>query len=266
MTDQPLRVALYRRVSSEEQRKYGYSLADQHRELRDVAAKHGWVIVEEIADEGLSGADPYRPGLARVLELARAGEIDFAVAINRSRWFRDIYVRRGFEQDLKRYGVKIQALDDTGNLIADGVNDLLGEDQRRVIAKETKRGRMQRARSGRVVAGVPPYGFSFNADRTNFVVDPETMPTVRRVFAMVAAGTSLNAIKNALQEDGVPTPKGRGKYWWRGTLRQMILDDAYYPHDREELAGLVEEGILKQDVFSSLGDGPHGIWWFNRVH
>lgn len=263
-----LRVALYRRVSSEEQRKHGYSLADQTRELRDEAAKRGWRIVEEIADEGLSGADPYRPGLTRIMELARAGEIDFAVAINRSRWFRDIYVRRGFEQDLKRYGAEIRALDDTGNLIADGVTDLLGENQRKAIAKETKRGRMQRARSGRVVAGVPPYGFAFNEDKTNFVVNAETMPNVRRVFAMAAAGTSLNGIKNALQEDGVPTPSGRGtaRLWSRATIRQMILDDAYYPHDREELEGLVEEGILNRDVFSSLAPGPHGIWWFNRVH
>lgn len=157
-------------------------------------------------------------------------------------------------------------MNDTGNHIADGVDDLLGEEQRREIARETKRGRMQRARSGKVVAGVPPYGFAFNEDKTNFVVNAETMPTVRRIFAMAATGTSLNGIKNALQEDGVPTPGGRGKHWSRATLRQMLLDDAYYPHDREELERLVEEGILTRGAFSYLGPGSYGIWWFNRVH
>lgn len=75
MTERALRVAPYYRVSTEEQRKHGYSLADQRRELRSEAAKCGWQVVEEIADEGRSGADPYRPGFARVMELARAGEM-----------------------------------------------------------------------------------------------------------------------------------------------------------------------------------------------
>jgi hypothetical protein len=74
------------------------------------------------------------------------------------------------------------------NPIADGVMDLLSEEQRREIACETRRGRMQRARSGRVVASVPPYGFKFNHDNTNFVVEeagaavvsPARIPPARR--------------------------------------------------------------------------------------
>lgn len=69
------RVALYVRVSTDEQKRHGFSLADQGRTLRQHAEREGFVVAEEVADEGLSGANPYRPGLGRVLELAQEGAI-----------------------------------------------------------------------------------------------------------------------------------------------------------------------------------------------
>ena len=45
------RVALYIRVSTEEQAKSGYSLPEQLRTLTEYAARQGWEVVEVIADE-----------------------------------------------------------------------------------------------------------------------------------------------------------------------------------------------------------------------
>ena len=259
-----MRVALYVRVSTDEQKRHGFSLADQRRTLRQHAEREGFVVAEEVADEGLSGANPYRPGLGRILELAQEGAIDLVLATKRDRFFRDLYLRRGFERDLARHRVRLVALDDLNNRIADGVMDLLAEEQRREIAKETRRGRMQRARSGRVVAGVPPFGFRFNADNTNFVVSEAEMAVVRRVFSMVAGGTGLNGVKNALQEDGTATPRG-GTLWSRAVLRQIVLDDAYLARTHEEMCGLAEEGLLAGDVLATLDPAlPHAVWWFNR--
>ena len=52
------RVALYIRVSTEEQAKSGYSLPEQLRTLSEYAARQGWEVVEVIEDAGDSGADP----------------------------------------------------------------------------------------------------------------------------------------------------------------------------------------------------------------
>ncbi len=43
---------------------------DQLRELKAHAAREGYRVVEEAVDDGHSGADPLRPGLRRVMELA----------------------------------------------------------------------------------------------------------------------------------------------------------------------------------------------------
>jgi site-specific DNA recombinase len=49
------RAILYCRVSGEEQRKKGYSLADQLDTLRGWCSDNGYEIVDEIEDAGYSG-------------------------------------------------------------------------------------------------------------------------------------------------------------------------------------------------------------------
>ncbi len=53
------RVALYCRVSTD-----GQTVENQTRELRAVAKRHGWEIVETFTDQGISGAKgrDSRPG------------------------------------------------------------------------------------------------------------------------------------------------------------------------------------------------------------
>ena len=51
------RVALYARVSTDEQ-----TTENQLRELRIVAKRHGWKVVAEYVDQGVSGAEE-RPAL-----------------------------------------------------------------------------------------------------------------------------------------------------------------------------------------------------------
>jgi DNA invertase Pin-like site-specific DNA recombinase len=148
-----VRAVAYVRVSSEEQRRHGYSLDDQERELRIQIGLRGWELVEVVRDEGLSGADPSRSGLRRIEELVREGKVDVALATKRNRWFRDIEHRRRYERGLRHHGARIAALNDSGNAIADGVDDLIGEEQRREIARETRRGRRARARKARSLPG-----------------------------------------------------------------------------------------------------------------
>jgi DNA invertase Pin-like site-specific DNA recombinase len=54
----PKRVALYMRVSTDEQYRTGYSIPDQRRTLHDHAERLGWRVVEKIVDDGYSGASP----------------------------------------------------------------------------------------------------------------------------------------------------------------------------------------------------------------
>ncbi|MGH3145314.1 MAG: recombinase family protein, partial [Rubrobacter sp.] len=62
----PGRAILYARVSTEEQAKKGYSLAQQLEALREHASRECYEVLAEVCDEGWSGAYLERPGLDRV--------------------------------------------------------------------------------------------------------------------------------------------------------------------------------------------------------
>src|SRR5215218_4813969 len=59
----PKRTILYARVSTDEQARSGYSLAQQIEALREYAAREGYEVLEEVEDPGQSGASLERPGM-----------------------------------------------------------------------------------------------------------------------------------------------------------------------------------------------------------
>ncbi|HZB83531.1 MAG TPA: recombinase family protein [Rubrobacteraceae bacterium] len=65
---------LYARVSTDEQARSGFSLAQQLEALNTYAARVGYEILEEeVTDPGQSGASLERPGMDRVRDLVAAG-------------------------------------------------------------------------------------------------------------------------------------------------------------------------------------------------
>src|SRR5260370_1064399 len=78
--NEQLRVAVYARVSTEEQRE-GQTIDSQVSELERFADTHGWVIVSSYKDAGWSGSVMARPDLDRLRDDARSGRFQ-AVLIN----------------------------------------------------------------------------------------------------------------------------------------------------------------------------------------
>jgi site-specific DNA recombinase len=65
----PKRAILYAGMSTDEQARSGYSLAQQLEVLREYAAREGYEVLEEVVDPGQSGASLERPGMDRVWDL-----------------------------------------------------------------------------------------------------------------------------------------------------------------------------------------------------
>lgn len=188
------RAVIYSRVSTDEQAEHGYSLEGQRRDLLAHALREGWSVVEEMVDDGYSGADPFRPGLRRVMELAREGSVDLVLAAKRDRLFRDRFYRLAFERDLREFGVKLVSLNDTGHEIGDGVLDDFAAWERKEIASRLHGGIRNMVMDGKVKAGAkPPYGYRMN-DKALEVFEPE-MENVRSIYAMSAEGRTLGYIR-----------------------------------------------------------------------
>jgi site-specific DNA recombinase len=257
---------LYARVSTDEQARSGYSLAQQLEALREYAAREGYEILEEVVDPGQSGASLERPGMDRVRDLVAAGGVYVVLAQDRDRFVREPAYHYLLRREFEEHGTKIRALNDRGDdspegELTDGILDQLAKYERAKIAERSRRGKLRKAREGKVVAGhTPNYGFRYNASRDGYEVDEEKMAVVRRIFRMVAVeGKTTHSVARTLEREGVPNPAG-GRYWYKRRIKTMILDDVYRPRTLQEV-----DTLVAPEVAARLDpEGLYGIWWFNR--
>ena len=261
----PKRAILYARVSTDEQARSGYSLAQQLEALRAYAAREGYEVLEEIQDPGQSGASLERPGMDRVRDLVAAGGVYVVLAQDRDRFAREPAYHYLLRSEFEEHGTKIRALNDRGDdspegELTDGILDQLGKYERAKISERSRRGKLQKARQGKVVVGPrPPYGFRYNDARDNYVVDPKKMRVIERIFRVVGTeGYTMNATRRAFNREGVQPPSG--EFWSPKYVREAIKDDVYRSHSYDEVAALVSS-----DVAARLDPNKrYGIWYSNR--
>ncbi|MGH7115688.1 MAG: recombinase family protein [Stellaceae bacterium] len=143
------RVALYLRVSTSEQ-----TVENQRRELCAVAERHGWQVVAELADEGISGAKgrDKRPAFDRLCHGVARREFDLVAAWSVDRLGRSLPDLVGFLGELHAKGVDLylhqQGLDTStpaGRALF-GMMGVFAEFERAMIVERVKAG-LGRARS-----------------------------------------------------------------------------------------------------------------------
>src|SRR5919106_808733 len=185
---------IYARVSTDEQARSGYSLAQQIEACRAWCEREGYEVLEVITDPGQSGASLERPGMDRVRDLVAAGGVSVVLAQDRDRIAREPAYHYLLRKEFEEYGCKIRALNDRGDdspegELTDGILDQLAKYERAKITERTRRGKIRKLKEGKLLAAAPRprFGFDFDAERTAYLVDEEQMRFVPRIFEMVGA-------------------------------------------------------------------------------
>jgi site-specific DNA recombinase len=154
----PKGAILYARVSTDEQARSGYSLAQQIETLRGYADREGYEILEEVKDAGQSGASLERPGMDRVRDLVAVGGVSVVLAQDRDRFAREPPYHYLLRREFEEHGTKIRALNDRGDDspegdLTDGILDQLAKYERAKMAERSRRGKLRKVREGKVIAG-----------------------------------------------------------------------------------------------------------------
>jgi site-specific DNA recombinase len=228
------------------------------------------ILIQSTEDAGQSGASLERPGMDLVRDLVAAGGVSVVLAQDRDRFAREPAYHYLLRREFEEHGTKIRALNDRGDEspegeLTDGILDQLAKYERAKTAERSRRGKLRKAREGKIIANNSvDYGFRYNDARDGYEVDAETMPIVRRIFATVADGLPLNAVAERLTREGIELPYSRyrdAKRWNVTFIRNCIVgDDVYRPHTFEEISALV-----RPEVASRLDPNKsYGIWGFNR--
>ena len=233
------RVALYARVSSEQQAR-GNTVASQLVALREQINAAGLTVEpdDEFVDEGYSGTTLLRPALERLRDVVAAGVVDQVHVLAPDRLARRYAYQVLLVEEFRRSGADVVfANRPIGSSAEDDlllqVQGMIAEYERAKILERSRRGRRHAARSGLVSAlGKVPYGYRYIAkDAGGGLARVEVVPDearwVRLMFAWVGLDRlSLREVVRRLYEAGVPTSTGKAR--WDGTTIALMLRNTAY--------------------------------------
>jgi site-specific DNA recombinase len=216
------RIALYTRVSSEDQAERQTIVAQQDF-LRNFCALMQLEIVAEYADDGVSGtlALPDRPQSRRMLDDAEAGRFDTVLVYRVDRLGRSLKALLSAHDALDRAGVTIRSATepfDTASPIGTFLFQLLAslaELDRATIIERMVLGRNRVAKAGKWTGGPIPFGYALDADgcltpsiqQVDGLDDLTEADVARSVFSNIAAGSSTVAEARRLNALGVSTER-----------------------------------------------------------
>lgn len=233
-----VRVAIYLRISTDEDNQ-PYSLeAQEHRLMPFIASQPGWEHSATYTDQ-MSGAYAERPGLDQALRDARLGAFDILLVYRVDRFARSLKVLVWLLEELDSAGVAFRSATepiDTTTATGRMLVQLLGvfaEFERATIIDRVIAGMERKAARGGWTAGRRPYGLTVERDSTGQVanegrpvVEPAEMPVVERIFARYAEGQEgAVAIAAELNADGLCTRSGRQ---WSAKVILGILRNRVY--------------------------------------
>ena len=244
------RTLIYVRVSTDDQvEKYG--LPVQRRVCREYAASHGLEVIEEIADEGFSGAVTDRPGLNRLLALVRACSVDIVLSVDTDRLSRDLgtmlNLKKDIEQDARLEFVASRFEDSPSGRLFFNIRGSIAQHERELTRERTMRGQRERVAAGLLVGGRTPYGYRCEAGVLR--IDPEQGYAVRSIYESYCSGLSVRAIAEQLRQRGVPT--WGGKPWGHTSVRWILGSETY--------AGVAHWGTRKREKGKLLPQ-PSAVW------
>src|SRR5689334_3355548 len=234
---QPLRVALYARVSTEEQRE-GQTIDSQIKELENFAQNNVWASVGIYKDEGWSGAIVARPELDRLRDDAARKLFDAVLINDVDRLARDVTQLNVIRRDLERKGVRVvfRKLPGEASPTQNLMINILGsfaEFEREMILDRTRRGvRYKVAIRKQYLGSLSAYGYRYvpkhqsseAAGRLEIV--PEEAAVVRRIYQWVdKEGLSARKVVTRLNE--LRLPARRQGTWAKSSVIRVLRNEMY---------------------------------------
>ncbi|MCK4442960.1 MAG: recombinase family protein, partial [Thermoplasmata archaeon] len=211
------RVAIYVRVSTEEQASKGHSLEAQVEALKKFCENNDLRYCRVYKDNGHSGTNLDRPMLQKMLDHAFQGLFDGIVVwkIDRlSRRMRDLLELVDY---LKSCDVAVRSATepfDMGTPMGECMFNMMGnfaQLEHGMLVERVKLGLRRRWEQGKWKGGVPPYGYDYNLETEKLDVNEEEAKVVRKIFKHYLRVKSMRMVTNYLNRKEIPTRNGG---WW----------------------------------------------------
>ena len=233
-------IAIYCRVSTDEQAEFGYSIDEQKRLLEEWCKANDYIIYKCYSDRGISGKNiKDRPALKELLSDAKEGKFDMVISwkINRvSRKLEDVLkIVNLLEKNnitFKSYSEPFETDTPAGRMQFQ-MMALIGEFERGTIAQNVKMGMIAKAKSGNWCGGrVLGYDLVPNNSpeeekkgKNKLEINEKEAEIVRFIFNEYSKGKGYKAITNKMNKLGYETKKGNN--FSVGSIRDILTNPVY---------------------------------------
>lgn len=282
------RAGLYFRLSrDEDSSKESNSITNQRKILTAYAEEHGFKVIDEYIDDGVSGTSFHRPGFDRMIEDAKAGKINVIIVKDLSRLGRN-YLGSGdhIENVFPKLGVRFISIGDNYDSLFDDepsadmvpIINFFNEFHAKQTSRKTRASKKVMAQGGKFIGTKAPFGYVIDPDdKHHLLVDEEAVPTVRQIFQYACDGLGFKAIAKRLRDAGVINPTAynnikfltlhKSEYWrqphdWHPSSIKTILTNPTYlgkiVSGRRRVKSFKDREILKMPEDSWIVvDGMH---------
>jgi site-specific DNA recombinase len=248
-------VAIYRRISTDEERQPFSLDAQQERLAAYVGAQPGWTLTRSYSDR-MSGKRLDRPGLQQALHDARTGCYDLLLVFKVDRLARSTGGLAKVLEELDTGGVAFRSASepfDTSTAAGRMMMQMLGvfaEFEREMIVERTRMGLARKAARGEWTGGTPPFGYRYDPEAQKLIPVPMQAALVQRIFTLyVDRRLGSATISGRLNDAGQLT--SRGHRWTPNRILGVLRNPTYigqlpFNGDRHQ-AG--HEPIIDRELF-----------------
>ncbi len=225
----PVAAVAYYRMSSDKQET---SIPAQREAVEQYAERHGYRIIREYLDEGISGdATEKRLGFQRMIADASKGDFSAILCWDQDRFGRFDSVEAGhWIYPLRQASVKLVSVSDgpvdwndfTGRVIynikQEGKHLFLRDLSRNVL-----RGKLAAAKRGEWMGRAP---FGYRVENKKLKLGPSReVETVRRIFRTYLDGLSIRGVCIALNNEGIKSQTGTE--WSPKVVKHVLSNQTY---------------------------------------
>ena len=222
------RVAIYTRVSTEDQAKEGFSLDAQLERLRAYCKSREWKITGEYIDDGYSGRNTKRPAYTKMME--EMNNWDMLLVIKMDRIHRNsknfMLMMEKLNQKGKGFTSMTESLDTStamGRFVMD-IIQRIAQLESEQIGERVYVGMEQKAKiNGGNLGFNIPYGYDYRNGLLE--LNPNEKDNVEKIYKMYINGNSMSKIAGYLNKNKIPTKKNKT---WRSQTISRILKNPLY--------------------------------------
>lgn len=225
------RVAIYIRVSTNEQFQEGYSIQAQRERLISYCKAKDWLVQDVYIDGGYSGSNIDRPALNRLLNCLNDIDIVLVYKLDRlSRSQKDtLYL---IEDEFIANDVDFVSVTENFDTTTPfgramiGILSVFAQLERENIRERSKIGRIERAKKG-LWAGTPNPPIGYDLIDSTLVVNEYEAVQVKEVFELYLKGYGSNRIQDIFIDKGYTTKYGDWKNISTHTIYRIIDNRVY---------------------------------------